>query len=349
MSRQAADTEFLLSSFSPRLLPEITVWLAGNSVTRPMAQYLLGLLMVFQRAAGGNTVYFLGEVSAAGWWYYFPVVFLMKEPIASLIMIAAAILAGMGSFVKSFFAVIFKRSPVWFEYLAIHFPEFSMIVFVGSYWLLSILSNLNIGVRHIIPALPFIYILTAGVIKKWFSLEEISLIRNFVVQILVLAKKLIGISVKTGVLIGLLLWYLISSFISYPYFIAYFNAVFGGSGAGYRYATDSNYDWGQDLKRLKKWVGENLTENEKIAVDYFGGGNIKYYLGDRAELWWSARGNPALENIKWLAVSINTIQGAKGRLAPGQPRKPEDEYQWLDKLYEPYAIAGKSIFIYQLH
>ena len=54
--------------------------MAGNKILRPIAEYALGVLMVMQRTVGGNTAYFLGEVSSAGWWYYFPVVFLMKEP-----------------------------------------------------------------------------------------------------------------------------------------------------------------------------------------------------------------------------------------------------------------------------
>ena len=39
---------------------------------------------------------------------------------------------------------------------------------------------------------------------------------------------------------------------------------------GYEYATDSNFDWGQDLKRLKIWL-ERILNRKKIAVDYFGG------------------------------------------------------------------------------
>ena len=112
---------------------------------------------------------------------------------------------------------------------------------------------------------------------------------------------------------------------------------------------DSNYDWGQDLKRLEKFVEKNKID--KIAVDYFGGGNPKYYLKNKAVYWWSAKGNPKEEGIEYLAVSINTLQGAFGKLHPGQFRKPEDEYQWLKALKNPYQPdfkAGTSIFIYKL-
>jgi hypothetical protein len=87
---------------------------------------------------------------------------------------------------------------------------------------------------------------------------------------------------------------------------------------------------------------------DKIAVDYFGGGSPRYYLGDRAVLWQSRQGNPAESGIHWLAISVNTLQGARGRLHPGEPRNPEDEYQWLTDPFQPYSRAGTSIFIYKL-
>ena len=111
------------------------------------------------------------------------------------------------------------------------------------------------------------------------------------------------------------------------------------------------------MKRLTKWVNSRNNDNDydndvkKIAIDYFGGGNPKYYLKDKAEYWWSAKGNPKEEGIEWLAISINNLQGALGELAPGQPRNPEDEYQWLKEIKNPYQPdykAGKSIFIYKL-
>ncbi len=90
---------------------------------------------------------------------------------------------------------------------------------------------------------------------------------------------------------------------------------------------------------------------DKIGVDYFGGGNLKYYLGDKVEPWWSARGNPKNSGIQWLAVSINSLQGALAELAPGQKRNPQDEYSWLKQIKNPYQPdfkAGTSIFIYKL-
>src|SRR3989344_5421614 len=151
---------------------------------------------------------------------------------------------------------------------------------------------------------------------------------------------------KTGFVLIMVAWLMVEASISYPFYLSYFNET-ARTDNGWRYVTDSNYDWGQDMKRLKAFVDEN-PEIDKIAVDYFGGGSPQYYLGDKFVAWQSNKGNPLESNIKWLAVSINTIQGAKGRAAPDFQRNPEDEYQWLKNPYEPYAAAGKSIFIYKL-
>ena len=136
-------------------------------------------------------------------------------------------------------------------------------------------------------------------------------------------------------------WLVGSVIQTYPYFLSYYNFLGGGTREGYKIATDSNYDWGQDLKRLKDYADKN--EIDKIAIDYFGGGNPAYYFGDRFEPWWSSKGPPH----GWFAISATFLQGAHGAPAQGFIRTPEDSYEWL-RGYEPIGRAGTSIFIYRL-
>ena len=396
IQKQVSDTQFTLTSFADgpdptgeacnlasgvslgrhtRCLADLDIRLAGNPILRPFAQYLLGVLMVIQRSSGGNTSYFLGEVSSAGSWYYFPVVFALKEPIPSLLLIVFAFFVGFWSIIKKLKARSSKLKALG-DYIATNLAEFSMISFVIFYWLYSIKSPLNIGMRHIFPTLPFIYILTAGAIKKWAMIDSFNG-ETIWKKIKSGFSLFFRASFKIIMLGAIIIWYAAEAFIAYPNFISYFNEFGGGKENGYEYVTDSNYDWGQDLKRLKNWVDEQnkictlivrQTETpescgiSKIAVDYFGGGNLKYYLGDKAVAWSSSMGNPALpqknanlnanlreqEPIHWLAVSINSLQSAKGKLHPGQERNPADEYSWLQNPYEPYARIETSIFIYKL-
>lgn len=333
--KQRADTDFILTSFAggkpsegeicnpARCLAEFDIWASDKPFLRPYAEYLLGVLMVLQRSAGGNTTYFMGEVSASGWWYYFPLTYLMKEPLPILALMLLALIISLFNMRRA----LKEKRPTFADYLETHPGEFAMLLFVIAYGAYSINSTLNIGIRHLLPMMPFMYILTASGLKRWFK-------SNFFKQ-----------QIKLGVIMLLLIWFASDIGFNYPYYLSYFNQGFGTKN-GWQYVTDSNYDWGQDLKRLKTFV--ELNGINKIAVYYFGGGNPKYYLDDKVEYWWSAKGDPRESGIKWLAVSVNDIQSAKGKLHPGQIRNPEDEYQWLANPYQPYARAGTSIFIYKL-
>ncbi|MFA5386457.1 MAG: glycosyltransferase family 39 protein [Candidatus Paceibacterota bacterium] len=356
VQRQISDTKQILGSFAGgpkpgtcqglRCVAETNISMAGNKLSRPLAQYMLGLMMVFQRATGGNTAYFLGQTSNQGWWYYFPTVFVLKETIPTLILIGLALLIALISIFKNIVSRNAKRA--FSNYLGTDFSSFAMIAFVIFYWAYSMKSNLNIGIRHIFPTLPFIYILSTDVIKKWFASQRIdagNIVKIFFSGI----KRVITSSAKAILITGLLIWFIIEVFVSYPYFLSYFNEFGNGVWGGYKYVVDSNYDWGQDLKRLETFVEKNKID--KIAVEYFGGGNPKYYLGNKEVNWWSAKGNPAEENIHYFAVSVGFLQSASGKLPPGSTRKSEDEYLWLKaikNIYKPDFKTGTSIFIYKL-
>ncbi len=357
--KHLTDATQILSSFTPRLLADINLAMIESPVLRPIGEYTLGLLMVLQRSAGGNTGYLLGEVSNTGWWYYFPVVFLLKESLPSLILIFFALGFGFWQIIKNLKAKIYKLRVIS-DYLSTHLSEFAMLTFIAIYWIYSMRSPLNIGVRHLLPTLPFIYILTVSGIRSWVN-TKLELKDKFIASLFAVSGYLHKTFFKFLFIAILLLWYLGGTIAAAPHFLSYFNEFGGGTANGYRYVTDSNYDWGQDLKQLQAFVenppiGENI---DIIAVDYFGGGDPKYYLGENvAEYWWSARGNPRDIGIEWLAVSINTLQGALGKITSDLERKPEDEYRWLQELRPPPAglgqvptpdfRAGTSIFIYHL-
>lgn len=343
--RQKADTILNLGSFGERLTADSVIWMSDKPVLRPFAQYFHGFLMVIQRAIGGNTTYFMGEVSATGWRSYFPTVYLLKEPLAKHIMI---IIAFYG-FLKLFIANAPKRAREKTLITALkhwaknNFHEVTMLGFIALYWLTTIRSNLNIGVRHIIPTFPFVYILISAEINKWAAMKnEIFDIAKFPLRAI---KNVIGSYLKIfsryALVTILLLWYALGTIFVFPHFIAYFNELIGGPKNGYKYVVDSNLDWGQDLKRLSQYVEKNHIN--KIAVDYFGGGSPRHYLGDKFESWWSSRG----PYKGYFAVSATFLQNAQGNPAPGFIKKPEDSYSWLAGK-KPITIIGHSIFVYKL-
>jgi len=347
VEKQLSDTKFILGSYSSEMVRNIEISLVQNPVTRPFAHYALGLLMVGQRASGGNTGYFMGEVSSTGWWYYFPLVFIMKETIPALIIIFSTLIFGIYFFFKKIYEYHSHIFSSFFSFAYKNLHVSAMILFIGIYWFMSMRSPLNIGMRHIIPTLPFFYILSAIWLKRWVKKPEQNMIASFFRPV-----------AKIMIISLLLVWSFTETVSTAPHFLSYFNEPSGGLYEGYRRATDSNYDWGQDLKLLSSWAKENNIQ--KIAIDYFGGGNPKYYLGDSiVEYWWSEKGNPKDQNIEWFAVSINSLENALGTPVPGFERKEKDSYTWLTderaitkkgigQVPTPDYRIGTSIFIYHL-
>ena len=318
--RQKHDTETILAGYSFKPAAQLVIRMTEKPLLRPYAQYVLGLLMVFQRTGGGNTTYYLGDVAATAWKSYFPVVYLLKETLPVLILELIALVLAIRSVLKSK-----KRPNRLSNWIANNFAEFTWLSFIFIYWASSINGNLNIGIRHVLPTFPFFYLLTAGQIQKWL-------------------KRSAGLLAKTakGFLVSILLvWLVVETISIYPYYLAYFNELAGGPVNGYKYAVDSNLDWGQDLKRLKGFMDQNKIE--KIRLDYFGGGDPKYYLGDKYERLDS--GNLS-QRTGWLAVSATFLQNGRGQAAKGYSQDTTF-YNWLNK-YEPVTKIGYSIFVYKI-
>jgi len=342
--RQVRDAGVALSDY-PDLIKKPILFATDKPILRPYAQYLTGLLMVFHRAAFGNTTYFLGEVSNLGWKNYFPVVYSVKEPLAFHILILIALLYAAFLIKKpphqklrfgaglvqhrallwcwAFWQNTFQRMKSWIKN---HFPEFSMLCFIGLYWTVSLVSSLNIGVRHLLPVFPFTILLVSGMIGNLIKSPFLKL--------------------KLTILGILILWQAVSVISIYPHFLAYFNELAGGPSQGYIYTVDSNLDWGQDLKRLAQWADKNLPAGRQVYVDYFGGGNSQYYLKEKYAPWEGQRNPEEFPKGNYLAVSATLLQGGRGEPAPGF-NQPTGYYRWLNK-YTPITKIGYSIFVYRI-
>ncbi|MCP6718545.1 MAG: glycosyltransferase family 39 protein [Patescibacteria group bacterium] len=321
VEKQLADTSFILADSPIIILKDIVIWMADKPILRSIGHYLLGLVMAVQRTGQGNTAYFMNMISNTGWWYYFPVVYLLKVPLSFHILALVSFLLTLLVVKKPFWIDIINRTK---ECISENFTAFSMTLFLIIYWLTSITGNLNIGVRHVLPVFPFTYILVSiGLIKGFEKIgsEKLKNALNFTI-------------------IALVGWYALSSVNVYPHYLSYFNEIKGGTDNGYKYVVDSNYDWGQDLKRLTQYINENNIE--KMKIDYFGGGNVDYYLGDNWERLDSSQG----PQEGWLAISLTLLQGGRGDAVPGFPHS-SGYYKWLDD-YQPVTRAGKSIFIYNI-
>jgi len=296
-----------------------------NYLTRPMSEYVLGLSMVFKRVSGGNGAYFMEQVSSKAFPAYFPTVFLIKEPLPILFFVICSIAMTLFLFARSSIEIFRKHPSKIFskiiDYVRTHITEVSLLSFIVLYSYISLTGNLNIGLRHLFPMFPFIYILVAQSI-----VEFIKKMKNLDVRF----ASVLFVSALSFLLI-------LQTALAYPYYMSYFNESVGGSKNGYNFVTDSNADWGQDLKRLQKFIGEH-PEIDKIRVDYFGGGMPGYYLGNKFISWWDSK-RPIEPG--WYAVSTNFLQGS----IYSSENDYSNSYRWL-KNKKPLYQVGTSIMIY---
>lgn len=322
---------------------DIVVTMSASSLWKPLSEYFLGVFMVFARVAGGNMHYFLGTVSDISSPWYFPVVFFLKETLPFIALLLFTTGYGLYRVVSSFLKErslglwsLFSRS------FQNHTAEHLSVFFILFYSYISITGNLTIGFRHLFPILPFLYVLIAKSVALFYKRRESEPVTHRLISVF------LGLTMLSVIAVPVL---------SYPSYLSYFNATVGGHKNGYLYVTDSNYDWGQDLKRLKRFVAEHnacksgtapLSADcplrsyppiDQIRVDYFGGSNPKYYLGDAHISWWAGRAPEA----GWYAISSFFYQESLyKKLAPG-----EQNYSWLKDIV-PLGRAGDSFFIYYI-
>ncbi len=301
-----------------------------NPILAPLAEYLFGVLRVFQRVAGGNVVYFLGELDYRGFFSYFPVVFLIKEPLPLIFLLLFSLSFSFWQLGKKFRISsdnLFKKSLNNFlAYVRTSPAEFSMLVFIFLYSLTSITGRLNIGLRHLFPILPFIYILIAKKISQFFKLLKKKTDKNLQITF-------------SLIIFSALVWLILETIFSFPYYLSYFNQLAGGPKNGYHLVTDSNADWGQDLGRLRSFLTQH-PEIKKIQVDYFGIADLNYYLKDAYLPLWR---NKRPVEPGWHAISVLFLQESFH-----EKNKPDQEsYRWLMGRKPDYQV-GTSILLFNI-
>jgi hypothetical protein len=199
-------------------------------------RFISGLLFQFLHNKGGHPAFLMGEHSMGGWPHYFLVVFLIKTPLALLLLTALICLWYRNTHPQTKQALkqdLFLLLPI--------------IVVLGA----ATMSRLNIGVRYILPIYPFLFV--------------------FVSQVVLISWRRMT---KYAVLTGLTTWYIVATLAIAPHYLAYFNETIGGPDRGYRYLIDSNIDVGQDLKPLAEYVRRHNIE--KINLSYFGHDSCAY-------------------------------------------------------------------------
>ena len=105
----------------------------------------------------------------------------------------------------------------------------------------------------------------------------------------------------------------------------------------YLAVSDSNVDWGQSLKQVRRWLDARPRDGRPVSIGYFGneqGRSVRHHLGDRVR---ELRGSDAAPAEGLLVISPVWVAGAYGH----------EQYAFLRRR-TPDAVIGHSMLVYDL-
>jgi 4-amino-4-deoxy-L-arabinose transferase-like glycosyltransferase len=291
-----------------------------GGISVPAPTYVTGLQGLFRHSELGHPAFLHGHYFNTGRWDYFPIAFAIKTPLPTLILLGISL-------------ALTVKQRAWRT-------AYPLLLPVLIYLTTSFSSQaLNIGYRHILPLLPFLFVFASGVARSkvrngYKTSDDLrALIRNLPLAACYLL---------------LAVWCLVASIHIYPDYLAYFNELVGGPDNGWRYLVDSNLDWGQDLKGLQRYV--QRTGIEEVYLSWFGSTypsaygydiphrllpSFVYYPGQVTGMAF----NPLRPAPGVYAISATNLQGVYF--------SDHDLFAWFRER-QPVAKIGYSIFVYEV-
>jgi hypothetical protein len=286
----------------------------------------------------GYPVYLDGQLRRTGWrsYYFWAAVYKMPEGTWVLVLLTLGVLAGSP-----------RARAGWPDELVLLIVPFA-VLFTMSY-----LTDINLGLRYILPVFPYLFI-SAGKLARWVAGFAAPFGR-------LAAGSLVGSALAATAL---------ATFLVHPHYLAYFNWASGGPAQGSKHLIDSNLDWGQDLVNLRDWVATHAP-GERIGLAYFGQVTpVIFGLRNEPFDWFLPPGRPGTLGPRiqdpslvgparqltpgLYAVSATLLRGLPWRLYDPNPLAPpqawgakEFAFSYFQEL-EPIDHVGYSIFIYRL-
>jgi len=273
--------------------------------------YVTGLMKVNADHVAGYQAYLHGDL-ARRFYSYFAEAFLLKEPLATVLLSAAGLVVLLRS----------KSTPVMVKLFLLLTPA---VFFLATTFLAD-----DLGFRYMIPTLPFAYLLGGLALARLFERRQVW---------------------ARCVAAALCLWLAVEAVGIYPDHLSYFNESAcllespgrigwdGGSRCGPLWLDDSNVDWGQGLKQLRTWVDLH-AKGRPLYLTYFGiyppeNYGLEYQKADQGTLLSDPA--PGLYAVSAYWVARLPAMGAT--LAPGAGA-------WLRR--PPAAVVGHAFYIYEL-
>ncbi|HEV7744794.1 MAG TPA: glycosyltransferase family 39 protein [Pyrinomonadaceae bacterium] len=302
----ASDVRWV-EMMSPALLGFVTTLVRVVSNIVP-TYYLFGVYNIELHNHFGHSASLLGQYNDLGWWYYFPVAFALKTTLPFLLLAIAA----FGWAVWRFAAKRDQRF-LW------------LVAPVGVYLAISLTSHINIGIRHLLPIYPFLFIAGGALLSH-----------------LITARGKLGIVVLI-VLIG---WMASEAARTFPDYTPYMNQLASGHPHWY-YLSDSNVEWGDDVGALAAYL--KARGETKVSAALSGGWSTlgRYDVGYEDLLALPPDKTP---ETRYVAIGASFLNGAPIAMPAGKIITNEQRVNYLAKYrtLTPEATFGGSIYLYRI-
>src|SRR5579862_2347919 len=254
------------------------------------------------------TSYLFGKIYPHGIWFYFPAAFAIKSTLPLLFLLGLTV-----------WMIATGRLRCWREVLFLTIPPAVHLAVAMS-------AGMNIGLRHILPMYPFLYALAGGAAAK--------LMENGRKWIYAVA--------------ALVLFQVITTTRVFPAYMAYANELWGGSSRTYKYLSDSNVDWGEQLKSTKTYLERKGIKDSWFIYFAEGPVRMKDYgipckpLVTIGTLWLDEELDipPSVDGS--VLISAGTLSGFE--FGPG-PLNPYEVF----KLRQPTDVIDYAVFVFNGH
>ncbi len=331
--RKDAEWGKLLFAFAGMMGTSLLVlWALYGFELRPVAGLLGGLplpaashierwLRLQENLAYGREAFLLGQNSMRGWPLYFPVAFLIKTPLPLLLLLAYRLLRA---------AYCVFRIP--FSRFTHHALRSTFYLFPLLYAAASLTSPLNIGYRHLLPVLPFLYVGIANGVQR--MADETPRITHHASRFTHYALRITQYA--------LLAWLALGTLRLAPHYLTFFNELAGGAGNGWRFLADSNTDWGQAFKALANYQKtHNLGPVRLSAFTFY---DPAAYGVDYTPIAPMTDAPPVLPGRFNPAPGVYAISATT---LDGVPLAYPPTFDWF-KHQEPFEKIGNALFLYNV-
>jgi hypothetical protein len=258
-----------------------------------------------------------GHVVSGGPWYGPLRTLALKLPPGTLLILATAAVWALR-----------RRSPIGLTASVVAAPAVALIGLLCSQ------TGLNWAFRYSLPALPFLFVAAAGVLRTAWENRPVRLF-----------------------LVGCLAWNVAEVVGVRPYYLSYGNPLVGGMDGAQRTFLGSNYDWGQDLYRLRRWCEVNREKLPRTSLFYYGAidprllgvAGLPAFPDDRTKQGLAAAAKGSDAGPSYFLVSSNFLNGHTGSYLTAAGTRSGGRLVLAGPLGElkPIERVGSTLFLFR--